>query len=141
VTTKQTDGKRWDAIIRCVQIVSAVVLAAAIIGILVLGGKQVSVEQIILIVAAAGALVGLAVPRPGSGGGGGAAAAGGVLLVLATLLGGCSGSSQVPAGACTQAVIRAAADVAAACWPRSTSTTSTAEACPLGDVPPDSGAP
>lgn len=60
--------------------------------------------------------------------GGGAAGVGAVLLLLAALCGGC-GDAQVPAEACTQAVIRAAADVAAACWPRASE--QRAEACPL----------
>lgn len=99
-----------------IQLVSVVVLVVSVVALLLLTGKDVSIEQVLLLAAAGAAIAGLAVPR--LGGGGGAAAAGAVLLALSVLGSGCGGGVQVDPTTCVGAVLRCAADVTPACWPR-----------------------
>ena len=87
--TTTTTTTKWGTIQLAIRLGSVLVLTIAVIGILCLSGKDISVEQILLVVMAGAALAGLTVTRP-NGGGGGAAAAGGLLLVISTLAGGCA---------------------------------------------------
>lgn len=88
-TTTTTSTTKWSTIQLAIRLGSVLVLTIAVIGILCLSGKEISIEQILLVIAAGAALAGLSVTRPG--GTGGTTAAGGLmLLVLVSLLGGCA---------------------------------------------------
>jgi len=58
---------------------------------------------------------------------------GALLVVVGVASSGCQGS-QVQPGPCTQAVIRAAADIAAACWPRTVEQQESCERAPTDGV-------
>jgi hypothetical protein len=72
-------------------IAGMVILAGCIIGFLIFSGKDLSVEQCLLIVGGVAAVFGFGVRAIRNGGSnGGAAAAGAILIVAASLFGGCA---------------------------------------------------
>lgn len=90
ITPAAATSKKWDTIQLGIRLGCVVLLTASVVGFFCLSGKQITIEQIGLIIVAGAALAGISIARPG--GGTGATLIGGGLLMI-TLLGcGCGGA-------------------------------------------------
>ncbi len=118
--------------VRLAVVIGAVLIViAVVVGIIITGGEL----DASAILAGAGALLGgLLVGIGAAGGPSRGAGAAVLLLALCAPLAACSGDQSVDVGRCSSAVLRAAQDVATACWPRRSEADEAA--CPLESEAP-----
>ena len=114
------NGGKWSTIQFGLRLGFVLMLTASVLGFSLLSGRPISDGQLWMLIMGGLGLVGISVvPRPGGGSNTGATLIGGAMLLLVTLFGtGCENGQQVPATQCTRAVLSAAADIAASCWPQ-----------------------
>ncbi len=93
ITPRNGQAQRQETIRLAIRLGSVVLLTGAVVGFLCLSGRDVSVEQIILVIAAGGALAGLAA-APRAGGGTGTTLIGGALMLVSMVACGC-GSAPI----------------------------------------------